>query len=75
MSLISQKEDYGYEVEVIESEVDVQVTEVGMVSPDDWRSYSETAQQNYSKYTIRCTHEVGLPVMENVPPEEFLINQ
>ena len=69
--ILSQKEDYGYEVEVIESEVEVSMVEA--VDPMTGESIQQT--QESSKYTIRCTHEVGLPVMENVPPEEFLINQ
>ena len=69
--LISQKESYGYEVEVIESEVEVSMIEA--VDPMTGESIQQA--QESSKYTIRCAHEVGLPVMENVPPEEFLINQ
>ena len=70
--ILSQKEEYGYEVEVIEA-VKETLAE-GMISPDTGGVLMEE-QELYSKYTLRCTHEVGLPVMENVPPEEFLINQ
>ena len=69
--LIAHKEEYGYDVEIIEKE-----EEKGSVTSIDPTTGAEvTVEQNlYSKYVIRCSHEVGLPIIENVPPEEFLIN-
>ena len=67
--IISEKEAYGYEVEVVEEE-QVQValsTEQDDISLD-------LEKPLYTKFTIRCSHEVGLPKIENLPPEEFLIN-
>ncbi len=69
--ILTQKEDYGYEVEVTEEEVET--LEAGMISPETGESL-EVEQVVRSKYTIRCTHAKGLPLIENVPPEEFLIN-
>ena len=69
--IISQKEEYGYEVEVIEE--NVESSEVSIVDPLSGEAVVQQVTTS-SKYIIRCTHEVGLPIIENVPPEEFLIN-
>ena len=68
--IILQKEEYGYEVDVIESEV----SEESFSQIDPNSGVEITATQTKSKYKIRCSHKMGLPVIENVPPEEFLIN-
>ena len=68
--VIFQKEEYGYEVEIIEQETTSTMTAVA----DPMTGQQVEVEQESNKYTIRCTHEVGLPVMEIVPPEEFLIN-
>ena len=68
--IIQQKEEYGYEVEILEEEIK---TEMVMVANPETGEELEV-EQSSSKYVIRCTHEKGLPRIENVPPEEFLIN-
>ena len=44
---ITQKEELGYEVEILDDE----------------------------EFIIKCSHPKGMPKLENVPPEEFLINE
>lgn len=68
--IIAQKEEYGYEVSIIEKEE--KATLVAVMDPNTGEEVQ--VEQMSSKYVIRCSHEIGLPVMENVPPEEFLIN-
>ena len=68
--IILQKEEYGYDVEIIEQEQKAVMIE----QMDPLTGQAIEVEQMSSKYTIRCTHEIGLPIMENVPPEEFLIN-
>ena len=62
--LLQQKEAQGFDAEVVEmeqSEVEVESPELGIMIS------SVTA-------TIRCNHTKSYPMIENIPPEEFLIN-
>ena len=68
--ILQQKEELGYEVDIMESE---SKTEMVLVANPQTGEQIEV-EQTSSKYVIRCTHAKGLPKIENVPPEEFLIN-
>ena len=83
-AIVAQKEEMGLDVEVIEEEVVEEEVTVGMdpaeseaalmLGEEVIEEYTESRVVS-SHYVLRCTHPKGLPRIENLPPEEFLINE
>ena len=70
MALVLKKEQSGLEVEIIEEEV--QMEQMAVETPE---GMAVVDQEVSSEYKLRCTHPKALPTLQNLPPEEFLINE
>ena len=67
----SEKEATGVEVDIIEEEKETVVNEMTVEGSDEYLEVSTTT----TKVTAKITRPGGRVVIENVPPEEFLINE
>ena len=73
-AVVAQRESEGYECEIVKEKT-VTSTEI-IQAPDPATGGMIEIEQTSETidFTLRCTMEKGRPVIENVPPEEFVIN-
>ena len=70
-AIILQKEQYGYTVEILEQSSEKKMIEVA----NEETGESIEVEQESNTVIVKCSHPKGMPKIENVPPEEFLINE
>ena len=74
-AIIAQKEEDGYTVEVISETIEEETIMVPSVDPLTGVPTEIEQTNQMMSVTLRCTHTVGMPKIELLPPEEFLINE
>ena len=68
---ILQKEQYGYEVEIVEQDISVEI----LATQHPQTGEPIEIEQSSMSVVLKCSHTKGMPKIVNVPPEEFLINE
>ena len=68
-------EDEGFQVEVTESEILVEVSEETMLNPETGEELIISSTESSGNYTVRCERMEETIKIDILPPEEFIINE